>query len=166
MSNDLKWVKSWCKLNLDELEDYRGFIVAVHPVHGIINAARNVATLHEQLEFTKRKVRADVAIVHTADHLPPLEDKRMEDEDDEPVPEDPNPPPPLTDPFDNSHVVLDGSQPAPVEVEQTKPEGTPFPSKDPQPPFQPRRDIGSLRIDGVMHPGARSSWSGRGPRYD
>ncbi len=182
MSEDIKWVKPWCKMNLDELEDYRGFVVAVHPEHGIINAARNVATLHEQLEFTKRKVRAKVAVVYTSDYLPPLDDARMEDDDgEEPVPEDPDPPPPLAPPvdlFDTTEITLDGSRhpEAPIEAEHglaplpndgPGPEkATPFPSKDPQPPFTPRRDLSNLRVDGVMHPGARGSWGGRGPRYD
>lgn len=153
MSKKNNWIESWCRTHLNELEKYRGLVVAVHKDHGIINASRDMLVLKDQARFLKKKLVPDVAYIYTADYLLPLGEKREEDddvfpsfgdpqpptvkkgpldvEDQGPVPEKMDPPTPLSDPFDNSGIVLDGTQP---EAE-TK---NPFSSPDKQPPFQPR----------------------------
>jgi hypothetical protein len=152
------WVQPWCRDNLDELEEYRGFVVILHEEHGIVSAARSMSELWGHARFLNKKLLPHIAYVHTSDVLPPLNDKREDDDELGPVPEDfavpekTEPPVPLSPPIDlfDNNVVLDGSQPPP------------FPSPHPQPPFMPRpsADRGNIRVDGVAR-GPRS-----GIRYD
>jgi len=163
------WVKPWCRSHLDELEEYRGFVVIIHSGWGVISSARSMATLWTQARFLKKKLLPDIAYVYTSDVLPPLDDKREDDDEDDlgPVPEKTDPPPPLDhvpDPFDND-VVLDGASHPDLLTPGWPmiPSGSlgPHPSPHPQPPFTPRLPRPSnIRVDGV------SRGPSRGIRYD
>jgi hypothetical protein len=160
------WVDPWCKRHQADLEEYRGFAVIVHIEHGIISAARTISELWTHAHYLKKRLLPGIAYVETWRVLPPLDNKREEPKDEDfpslfpsaaptvktdpldvedqgPVPERADPPPPLDrapDPFDND-VVLDGAP---------HPETNPFPSPDKQPPFMPHPSPGrSLVVDGA-----------------
>ena len=62
--DSLTWEEAWCLLSLQSLREMRGWVIALHPVHGIVNAARNEHALRDRLNFyTKKKIACDVVVL-------------------------------------------------------------------------------------------------------
>jgi len=138
------WVQPWCEEHVGALLQYRGQVVTLHPTFGIVGVANNVELALVQEQHLRRSIARECYHIGVDSMLEKLGWKEPAAET--PVPEKKDPPPALNDPFDNSDMIIDGSNP--------------FPSPHKQPPYMPRTPGGSVRLDGVSNPGIGRSLGG------